>query len=106
MSYRLDIRVEFISDLSQAITWYERKEPGLGLRLREAVRECVRQVHERPLSFGEIGRAIRKATPKKFPYGVFFQVEDGQILVFALLHDSRSPSVWRRRGRALRKRAE
>jgi hypothetical protein len=36
---------------------------------------------------------------KRFPYAVFFAVEDEIIVVLAVLHTSRNPAEWQRRAR-------
>ncbi|MGO8671860.1 MAG: hypothetical protein ACLQVD_10905 [Capsulimonadaceae bacterium] len=41
--------------------------------------------------------ATRKALLHSYPYGIYYQVRDDTIVVFACVHGSRSAKTWRRR---------
>jgi plasmid stabilization system protein ParE len=34
---------------------------------------------------------------QRFPFGVFYQVEEDRVVVIAVLHGSRHPRAWQRR---------
>ena len=42
----------------------------------------------------EVFQNVRKALVRRFPYGVFYQVEVGQVLVLAVFHAKRNPNIW------------
>jgi hypothetical protein len=52
-----------------------------------------------PLGFPVVFGATRRALVHRFPYGLFFQVAEHELVVFvACFHTRRSPSVVKRRG--------
>ncbi|MFY9609511.1 MAG: hypothetical protein WAU45_12960 [Blastocatellia bacterium] len=51
-----------------------------------------RSVQVRRLSVLASGRAITR----RFPYAIYFSVED-EVIVFAVLHTARDPAEWQRR---------
>jgi hypothetical protein len=42
-------------------------------------------------------RDIRRQLLKRFPYGLFYRLIEGQVVVVACFHAKRSPRVWRSR---------
>lgn len=51
------------------------------------------------MMFQEVAPRIRRALTKRFPYGLYYQVEADMILVLGIFHSSRDPKVWKRRVR-------
>ena len=60
---------------------------------------ALQAILERPTSFPEVARGVRRAQLDRFPHLVFFrQDQDADaIVVFAVIHGSRHHKVWRRR---------
>ena len=58
------------SELIEAQDWYEGEAPGLGRRF---------------------------AKRRRFPYSLFFVIEDETLLVIACFHASRGPAQWQKR---------
>jgi plasmid stabilization system protein ParE len=42
-------------------------------------------------------REVRRSIPRRFPYGVFYRIEQADVLVFAVVHLHRDPSTWQDR---------
>ncbi len=40
---------------------------------------------------------IRKTNIKIFPYSIFYEINDNEITIFAVIHSSRSQDVWQKR---------
>ena len=89
---------EAAADLEGAFRWYERQRPGLGRDFLESLDRVFRQVSERPLSFPLVSRRTWKAVVRRFPYLVFYAVEEsGEVLVTGVLHAHRDPELRRDR---------
>jgi toxin ParE1/3/4 len=97
VTYRLLIRRQTKSDLRQAARWYEGQSPGLGREFVAEVEATLSRVVENPLQHQTIYRDVRRAIPHKFPYGVFYRIEQNNIVVFAIVHLHRDPSAWQDR---------
>ena len=84
-------------DIEAAFEWYERERPGLGLEFLDELRAAYGRIVDGPLKYQQLRSNIRRALLKRFPYAVFFTVEDEIIVVLAVLHTSRDPAEWQRR---------
>lgn len=85
-------RQEFL----ESVRHYEEAEPGLGVRLTEAVEEAILLVLAFPMAGAAMEPGVRRVLVYGFPYAVVYRpVEDG-ILVYAVAHLARTPEYWRR----------
>jgi plasmid stabilization system protein ParE len=66
-------------------------------RFVEAVEATVQIIAEFPLRFPVVYRDRRRAGVRRFPYGLFFQIEAERILLIACFHGKRNPRRWQRR---------
>ena len=85
------------AELQHAHTWYDSIRTELGDRFAHAVEEAVNAIAEHPLQFPVVHRGRRRAGVRRFPYGIFFDVQERQILVVACFHAKRDPKRWRTR---------
>lgn len=84
-------------DVEAAFFWYESQRPGLGVEFIEQLRAAYDRIVHGPLAYQQLRSGIRRALLRRFPYGVFFAVENRTIVVLAVLHVSRDPAEWQRR---------
>lgn len=94
---KLVIRPAVERDLDEAGRWYEARQIGLRRIFLEAVGDTFSLIEENPLLYPAIHLEIRRASIRRFPYGVFYALLGNQIHILAVVHDARHPSVWRRR---------
>lgn len=97
MTLEVRIRPEAEADLSDAAAWYEEQRPGLGHRFLDEVLAVFSRISEVPLMYPIIHRNMRRAFIRRFPFGVYYQVEDDAIVVIAVMHGSRDPRRWKSR---------
>lgn len=97
MSTRLVVRPHAVNDIREAIEWYESKRPGLGQLFKQVVWKSVRQIIENPLAFAIVQRSIRRAKVRRFPYGIYYEIEGDQVVVLAVYHFKRSSQGWKGR---------
>ena len=91
------IRPEAERDVRRTIFWYEEQRPGLGREFVFELNAVYERVAENPRFYEDIYHGIRRAILRRFPYGVFYLVDDGEVRVFAVLDMARDPSVWQGR---------
>ncbi len=82
------------AELKSARAWYDNKRPELGDRFAVAVDETVEAIAEHPLRFLVAHRGRRRAGVRRFPYGIFFEVQEHRIVVIACFHGKRNPKRW------------
>ena len=93
---KLRVRPEAEADAFAAALWYEAERLGLGAEFLEATRTGFRRIEEAPLQFPVVFRDIRRAILHRFPFGVFFTLENEVPTVVAIVHLHRHPSAWER----------
>jgi plasmid stabilization system protein ParE len=76
---------------------YELQRPGLGREFVAEVDAALNRVAENPLQYQVLHREARRAIVHRFPYGVFYRVEAGTIIVFCIMHLHQDPTAWKSR---------
>ena len=84
-------------DLLEAREWYANIRPELGERFALAVEATVEELAEHPLQFPLLHRSTRRAGVRRFPYGLFFEVQEHRIVIIACFHGRRNPTHWQTR---------
>ncbi len=97
MSYELLIRRQAKADLRRGTRWYERQLPGLGREFVEEVDAALERIVENPLQYQIIYRDARRTQTHRFPYGIFYRVEQDDVIVFAIIHLHRDETIWQDR---------
>jgi plasmid stabilization system protein ParE len=91
----LDSRAE--EDLDTAAHWYAEQSAELALEFLDTVGAAFGFIAQFPKSGREVSDGIRRVLTKKFPFCIYYKVEDGQVVVFAALHFRRNPDAWQQR---------
>lgn len=97
MTVEVRLRPEAEQDLLEAALWYEANEPGLGGQFLDCVQAALAAIAEQPVAYTVVYNSVRRALVKRFPFGVFYTIEDDGVVVIAVLHGSRHPRAWRER---------
>ncbi len=98
---QLIIRPTAEMDVQEASDWYEEREPGLGASFLDELRNTFTRIRLMPLQFPNIRGGLRGALLHRFPYAIYFVTRDERrVVVIAVLHQHRSPSVLKKRLRA------
>ena len=99
MAENLRFHPSVVSDLSDAVAWYELRSAGLGDRFRAAVDSRFDDIVESPElfppAFGDVD--FRFARIKRFPYLVLYRLRQDCIHVLGVFHSASDPAKWRRR---------
>ena len=96
MSYKLILRQEAERDLAEARKWYNEMIPGLGSDFLAVVERALESILENPARFPIIHREVRRALLSRFPYGIFFFLEEERVVVLGVMHTARDPAKWRK----------
>lgn len=88
------------SDIVAGHHFYEEQEEGLGRYFVKAMFDEIRTLSR----FGGVHRkalGFHRSITKRFPYAIYYRLEDGVVLVDAIMDCRRSPAWIRRRLRDL-----
>lgn len=97
MTHRLVVRRQAKADIREAARWYERQRASLGRAFVQQLDALLDRVRLNPMQHQIVYREVRRAIPRRFPYGVFYRIDGSVVLVFAVVHLHRDPSVWKDR---------
>lgn len=95
--YRLEATPAVELDIEATFGWYEREEPGLGFEFAKELRAAYDRILDHPLGYRDLRSGIRRALARRFPYAVYFSIEEDVIVVLAVSHTARDPEEWQRR---------
>ncbi|NCA86892.1 MAG: type II toxin-antitoxin system RelE/ParE family toxin [Clostridia bacterium] len=84
-------------DASDAFDWYTDKREGLGDEFLLALDATFNAIRRNPYLFQIIYKKVRRALTARFPYGIFFIIEEYTVYVLAIQHASRSSKIWKDR---------
>lgn len=93
----LYVRPEAKADIREAMQWYDARREGLGADFRSSVERAIDNILRFPEGSPLVHRNLRRALIQRFPYGIFYVVEETRIVVTGVIHANRSPRVWKRR---------
>ena len=97
MSYSVIVRPGAQSDMADALRWYEDRSRGLGAEFLRCVEACLALIQRNPLAHPAVHGEVRRALVRRFPYGVFYLLEERTIVVLAVFHAQRDPWQWKKR---------
>ena len=84
-------------ELDEAIAYYNSQVPGLGdAYLVESV-ATIERIRRFPEAWQPLGEQVRRCRLRRFPYGLIYTVDEGNILIVAVAHTHRRPGYWRDR---------
>lgn len=84
-------------DLDAAYEYYESRSDGLGDRFLNSVRQAVGRIEINPALHGEVAEGIRACPTRRFPFVLYYRVEEVRVLVIAVRHGRDNPARWQSR---------
>ncbi|MBS3943516.1 MAG: type II toxin-antitoxin system RelE/ParE family toxin [Dethiobacter sp.] len=97
MTVKVLIRLEAEQDIADAAVWYEAQQHGLGHKFLDEIHAMLFKIAESPLIYPIVYKNTRRAFIRRFPFGVYYWVENLEIVVMAVMHGSRNPRNWKNR---------
>jgi toxin ParE1/3/4 len=87
------MRVQFRPEALEAKAWYEAHVPGLGFEFARALEAAIQSAVRNPLAFTTVEGECRRVLMRRFPYSVVFRPGPKSMLIVAVFHHRREPSV-------------
>ena len=88
------LTAEALRELQSGATFYELQHPGLGKDFVLEVRRLCGRIVEVPRLGTEVRPGIRRRLLCRFPYAVLYALENSEIVILAIAHQSRRPGYW------------
>jgi plasmid stabilization system protein ParE len=96
MTYVLRFLPEVEADVLNGRLWYEEKSPGPGEEFLRVFYTCSQELTRNPTMHRKMHWEFRRCLLRRFPYAIYFQIEDDRVIVFGLFHCARDPRRLRR----------
>ena len=84
----------FESDVRNAADWYDGRSPGLGTDFVFRVRATVDRLLADPARHSTAEFGIRYLPVERFPYIVFYDLTEVEVLVVGVMHTSQESEKW------------
>ena len=91
------IRPEAENDINSVFDWYEEQRAGLGDEFTLELMESMDRIIDMPLIYTGLYCGIRRALLRKFPFGIYYLLNEGNIIVLSVLHLAMDPGKWKKR---------
>lgn len=93
MTYTLQFLPEVEEDAINGYVWYETKSRGLGEDFLRMFYASANEIPLNPLLYPKVYQDFRRRLIRRFPYAIYFTIENDQIIVFGLFHCARNPQA-------------
>jgi plasmid stabilization system protein ParE len=97
MSLPLVFRSAAQAEFDDAAAWYESQRPGLGGDFVAQVQQVLDTIAGQPDRYSIASGDVREAPVSRFPDCVYYRVKSNRVVIIAVFHTSRDPSVWQGR---------
>jgi len=97
LTLRVRVTPEAQADLAEGRDWYEAASAGLGDAFIAEVEASIRSAADWPNAATPVEGPIRRALVARFPYGVFYVLEEETLVVLGCVHVRRHARVWKSR---------
>ena len=88
------------AELEATASYYESKRSGLGALFIAEAKKSRDRIVELPAAAREVRDSIRRHSIHRFPYFMYYSVENDEIIVIAVGHKRRRPEYWEKRLKA------
>lgn len=91
MKYVLRFVPEIEEDVLSGYYWYEEKSFGLGEEFLRMFYACANELSRNALLYQEVHGNVRRRLLRRFPYVIYFRINESEIIVLGLFHCARDP---------------
>lgn len=84
----------FESDVLNAAEWYDERHRNLGTDFLARVRRAVDQLTADPERRTSADYGVRYWLVERFPYVVFYELTESEVLVIGVMHTSQESQKW------------
>jgi plasmid stabilization system protein ParE len=84
-------------EVQEIFNYYEQKSEGLGFEFMRSLDAALQSVKRNPLAYQIVYKKSRRVLLRKFPYALFYFIEESRVVVIACFNQKRHPIEWKRR---------
>lgn len=83
-------------ELADAVAFYEGYTSRLGTAFLEEFDRAMELITSMPEAWSQVDHEVRRFLLRRFPYSIFYSVEDELVIVLTVFHQHRNPNSWRK----------
>jgi len=89
-------------ELADVASWYEARQPGLGIALLDLIDKAIEAIRSGGLRTSPVpgvmrAKGARRILLRRYPYSIVLFDRKEEIVIVAFAHNSRRPGYWRSR---------
>ncbi len=84
---------EVEDDVVNGYVWYEQNTRGLGEEFLRMFYARAQEIPRNPLLYQTVYKGFRRCLLWRFPYAIYFKIDDQQVVVYGLFHCARNPDT-------------
>ncbi len=81
-------------DLTLAFEWYEKQRKGLGFDFLDCLETSLKSILKSPEMYQNVYANFRRCVVKRFPFSVFYTIEEGEIIIHSIFDSRQDPKKW------------
>lgn len=82
------------AEFKDAVEFYDEREAGLGDNFEREVLATIERILLHPNSWPRITLRTHRCLCNKFPYSIVYGKAGDEIVIYAVMHQSREPGYW------------
>jgi plasmid stabilization system protein ParE len=91
MAFKVIFSPEALTDVFEAMEWYEEQQENLGNRFYEDLISTMGYTITHPHSFSKKKDNFRELALTTFPYVIIYEIIDDIVIISAVFHSSQNP---------------
>jgi plasmid stabilization system protein ParE len=91
---RVRLHPEARAELQEARRWYYERSPLSATVFAHAVDNAVSRIAEAPTRYSSAEHGTRKFVLQRFPFNIFYRLDETEIVIVAVAHQRRRPGYW------------
>lgn len=94
MTFSIRFHPDVKHEIRASYLWYESQSEGLGDCLLRELEDSFTLIQEAPHIWPKKREVFSRYVVQRFPFSIYYAVEDNTIIVYAVAHTSREPYYW------------
>ena len=80
-----------LKELEEGKAYYNLQKAALGDEFEETIRNSIEEIFKAPYLYPVIATPVHRKVISRFPYNVFYQIDDDAIVILSIAHQHRKP---------------
>jgi plasmid stabilization system protein ParE len=95
--YNLELSNEAEDDFDESYEYYSFKSTKIADNFFNIINASFSDISNNPFQYQNIFKDVRKYVVRKFPFIIYYQINNISIRIIAIFHTSRNPLIWKER---------